>query len=100
MNEPLQLEAAAKLAERMRSEGGSTAGSRLSVAFELATARKADPQELDALLSLLAKRLHEYEKHPERAVGVGGMEDTKAELAAYRDIASLLLNLDETITRN
>ena len=40
MNDPVQLEAARKLAERMLLEGGATSDQRLDFAFELATARK------------------------------------------------------------
>jgi hypothetical protein len=107
MNDTIQLEAARKLAERMLHEGGRTPTERLTYAFQLATARKPKPDEQKTLDSLLEKRLTVYRKDPEAAkafVSVGASKrDEKvdpAELAAYANLASLILNLDETISRN
>ena len=107
MNDPIQLEAARKLAERMVREGGVKAGSRLDFAFQLAMARKPRASERKQLNALLEKRLTYYRANPQAAkdllsVGASAV-DAKldaAELAAYANVASLILNLDETITRN
>ncbi len=107
MNDPVQLEAARKLAERMLLEGGSTPGQRLDFAFELATARKPRPEELQPLSALLEKRLAAYRQDPATAkafIAVGASKPEAAlnpvDLAAYANLASLILNLDETITRD
>jgi hypothetical protein len=107
MNDPVQLEAARKLAERMLLEGGSTPGQRLDFAFELATARKPRPEELQPLSTLLEKRLAAYRQDPAAAkafIAVGASKPEAAldpvALAAYANLASLILNLDETITRD
>jgi len=107
MNDTIQLEAARKLAERMLHEGGRTASERLTYAFELATARKPKGDERKALDALLERRLQVYQKDPDAAkafLSVGASKrDPKldtVELAAYANVASLILNLDETITRN
>jgi hypothetical protein len=107
MNDTIQLEAARKLAERMLLEGGNTADERLSYAFDLATARKPNAAERKALDSLLDRRLDVYRKDPQAAkafISVGASKpDAKlnpVELAAYANLASLILNLDETITRD
>jgi hypothetical protein len=107
MNDTIQLEAARKLAERMLLDGGDTAPERLTYAFQLATARKPKAEESKALDSLLGRRLKVYRKDPQAAqafISVGASKpDAKldpVELAAYANLASLILNLDETITRN
>jgi hypothetical protein len=107
MNDPVQLEAARKLAERMLLEGGATAGQRLDFAFKLATARKPRPYEMQALAALLEKRLAAYHADPAAAKAFISVGESKpdatldpVDLAAYANLASLILNLDETITRD
>ncbi len=107
MNDTIQLEASRKLAERMLTEGGATARDQIRFAFELATARKPDSSEQKALLGFLESRLGFYRSDIEAAksflsVGASARNEKldPAELAAYANVASLILNLDETITRN
>ncbi len=107
MNDTIQLEAARKFAERMILDGGKTADERLTQAFQWATARRPNPEERKALHSLLEKRLNAYRKDPEAAKAFisAGMSSHNAkldavEVAAYANLASLILNLDETITRD
>jgi hypothetical protein len=107
MNETLQLEAARKLAERMLTEGGKKENERLSFAFESATARKLKPDEQKILDLLLDQRLAYYRQNPADArnyISVGASKPNPqldpSELAAYANVASLIMNLDETIERN
>jgi hypothetical protein len=107
MNDPVQLEAARKLAERMLLEGGATPGERLDFAFELATARQPRAEERQLLSALLEKRLAAYREDPAAAKAFISVGDSKpdatlnpVDLAAYANLASLILNLDETITRD
>jgi hypothetical protein len=107
MNDPVQLEAARKLGERMLLEGGSAPQQRLDFAFELATSRTPWPEERQALLALLEKRLTAYREDPAAAKAFISVGESKpdatldpVDLAAYANLASLILNLDETITRN
>jgi hypothetical protein len=107
MNDPVQLEAARKLAERMLLEAGTTPQERLDFAFEIATARKPQPEERQAVLALLEKRLAAYREDPAAAKAFISVGDSKpnaaldaVELASYANLASLILNLDETITRD
>jgi len=107
MNDTIQVEAARKLAERMVREGGGTGSERLTYGFQLATARPPKPDEQKALSSFLQRRLDAYHRDPQAAkafVAVGASKrDEKidpVELAAYANLASLILNLDETITRD
>lgn len=107
MNDPVQLEAARHLAERMLTEAGSSPAERFNFAFERATGRNPRPEEADLMGALLAKRLAAYRADPAAArafIAVGESTPNPSldpvELAAYANIASLILNLDETITRD
>ncbi|HZV33764.1 MAG TPA: DUF1553 domain-containing protein, partial [Verrucomicrobiae bacterium] len=107
MNDVIRLETARKLAERMLLEGGDKAEARLSFAFELATGRHPDRGELKALLNLLHESNAHFQSDKKAADEFLAVGESKtnpkldhAELAAYADVASLILNLDETITIN
>ncbi|HZR20216.1 MAG TPA: DUF1553 domain-containing protein [Verrucomicrobiae bacterium] len=107
MNDTYQVESARKLAERMLLQGGASPADRLTFAFQLATARKPKAEERGALCSLLERRLTVYRNDPAAArafLSVGASQADAhldaIELAAYANVASLILNLDETISRN
>jgi hypothetical protein len=84
LNDPVYVEAAGALARRVLAEvpGADTDG-RLRHAFRLCTARRPDAAELRVLRTLVVRQ---------RAAG-------RAELPAWRAVATVLLNLDETITK-
>jgi hypothetical protein len=107
MNDTFQVESARKLGERMLLQGGASPVERVSFAFELATARKPSAAELTTLDALLSRRLANYQQDPTAAkaflsVGASPINSRldPVELAAYANVASLILNLDETISRN
>jgi hypothetical protein len=107
MNDVIQLEASRKLAERMLLQAGGGINDRLNFGFQLATARKPGLSERRMLRSFLERRLTVYRKDPgaAKAFLTEGASPSDArldpiELAAYANVASLLLNLDETVTRN
>jgi hypothetical protein len=104
LNDPVYVEAARVLAQRILREGGSETGGRLAFGFRLCTSRKAGERELAALEGLLGRQLSRFAAAPAQAAklvsaGVAprdaGVSDP--ELAAWTVIASTLLNLDETI---
>jgi hypothetical protein len=105
MNDVTYVEAARVLAQRLlRAADGADA--RLTLAFKLATARAPTAQERTILRSALERQLKHFRAQPqaaEKLLAVGeaprlaGVE--AAELAAYATVASLILNLDEVITR-
>ena len=106
MNDATYLEASRHLAERMLTEGGLSAEHRLAWAFRTATARSANESELQALVGLQGRLLEDYRSDPATAYDYlePGASDWNrrfdpAELASYTAAASLLLNLDETITK-
>jgi hypothetical protein len=106
LNDPTYVEAARKLAERILHDGGSTTPARLEHAFRLTLARTPRPVEVSVLGEILRaaqQRFAQDPKAPLRLLAVGaaprdGSLDP-AELAAWTSLASVLLNLDETITK-
>lgn len=106
LNDPTYFEAARKLAERMMHEGGSSPDDRIAFAFGVATARPPDPAELKVLRDTFARRLAHYQANAaaaDKVLATGeSPRDAKLdapELAAYTTVASMILNLDETITK-
>jgi hypothetical protein len=107
MNDVTYLEAARMLAERMMKECGATPRERLSWAFRLTTSRQPDAVELQTLLDNLDAQLNWFRQRPAEAgklLMIGERRNDTAlpqtELAAYAVTASLLLNLDEVITKH
>ncbi|MBS0264717.1 MAG: DUF1553 domain-containing protein, partial [Planctomycetes bacterium] len=106
LNEITFVEAARKLAERMLTQGAGTPRERLIFGFELATARKPTPAELDVLSAGLQADLAVLQKDVDAARKLVAFGDSKSppgldpvELAAYTLTANVVLNLDEVLTR-
>jgi hypothetical protein len=106
MNDPTYVEASRKLAERILTEAGPDAEGRIAFAFRLVTARPPHPAEVAVLRKVLDEQLAVYHKDARAAlkllkVGEAPRQDkfNAAEVAAWSVLASILLNLDETITR-
>jgi hypothetical protein len=79
---------------------------RIEVAFRLATARRPSGSEVSVLQSLFDKRFAAFREDPaaaEKLLSVGESACDKqlnpTELAAWTAVASVILNLDETLTR-
>ncbi len=106
LNEVTYVEASRGLAERMLLEGGDNPAARIQFAFHLATARPATERELKTLLKGLSYQQDSFKASPEAAKQLLGVGDKPAatsldpaELAAYTITASVILNLDETVTK-
>jgi hypothetical protein len=106
MNDVTYLEAARVMAQRMLSEGGATPVERVRFAYRLATARSLSPRMSAALLDSFHHSLDRFQTNTELArkfISVGESPvDGKwnvSELAAYSTVASLILNMDETVTK-
>jgi hypothetical protein len=97
LNDPAFLEAAAALAERIVKEGGGSVESRVSYGFRLATSRRPEREELQALVSGWSDQEDYFRKHREEAVALAG--NGRGDLASWILFSRSLLNLDETITR-
>ena len=107
MNDVQHVEAARGLAERMMTEGGATAADRIAFAFRVVLGRRPRSAEVTIVTGQLNRHLERYAKAPDDAKKAIGHGDSKAnphlpptELAAYTLVANMLLNLDETLTRN
>jgi mono/diheme cytochrome c family protein len=107
LNDTQHVEAARILAERIVSEGGATADERVKFAFKLLLSRPPSEKELAIVTGELTKHQERYAKKPEDAAKLLAVGDRKAnpklkadEVAAWALVASMLLNLDETLTRN
>jgi len=106
MNDPAYVEAARALAERTLLEGGQNDRTRVTYAFRLATARKPSGKEMDVLRGLLRQRREGFSGSRKAALALLGVGESPrdraldpAELAAWTTVASVILNLDETITK-
>jgi hypothetical protein len=106
MNDPTYIEAARWLAQRVMTEGGRDAGSRISFAFQGATARMPSAKEAQVLRTLFQQQLARYRGDKKAALDLLSVGESKwnakldaSELAAWTIVASAILNLDETITR-
>jgi hypothetical protein len=106
MNDVTYVEAARVLAQRVMRECGTTPADRITWMFRLATARRPQPVELKILLDGFHEHRIKYDSDLQAArklVHVGEYpEETRLdirELAAYTAVAGLILNLDETITK-
>ncbi len=105
LNDPTYVEAARVLAQRAILEGGNDPQARLRFLFREVTARRPNQSEVRILLDLLQRRLDHYRKEPAQAaklIAVGASKPANieaTELAAWTTVASTILNLDETITK-
>ncbi len=106
LNDPTYVEAARILAERMMTQGGATPAERIRFAFRLATARPPTERETAVLTELFQKQKTRYTASRDEALKLLSNGETKrnaaldpAELAAWTNVASTVLNLDETVTK-
>ena len=103
LNEPLFVESAQAFARRVLKEGGAEDRERLDYAFRLATARTPSPAEADVLLELLAKEEKRIAEGWVSAQEIAGKAATgeiaPTRVAAWTVVARVVLNLDETITK-
>ena len=106
MNDVTFVESSRCLAQRVLREGGATPEERLRFAFRLVLARVPKPAEMTVLLNDLNDHLARFRAEPKAALEfVSAGESPRdarlavGELAAYSAVASLILNLDEAITK-
>jgi hypothetical protein len=106
LNDVTFVEAARKLAQRAMREGGESPEQRIACAVRLLLAREPRQAEQDVLLQAWRHHRGRFAEHPEAAlelVSVGESPRDEAldavDLAAYTALCNLLLNLDETLTR-
>jgi hypothetical protein len=106
LNDPTYVEAARALAQRVIKDAGNDPVKRINLAFNLVTARKPQPGELNILLQLAKQQQEDYRRKKglsQKLLAVGESKADPAlnvtELAAWTTVASTILNLDEAITK-
>jgi hypothetical protein len=106
LNDAVFQEAAQALALRVWKEGGADNQSRALYAFRLCTGRKPKPEEMKPLIDLLEDHLQYFEDRTAAAVFVSSPDIKNPppdvnlhKVAAWTMVARVLLNLDETITK-
>jgi hypothetical protein len=109
LNEPLFVECAQALGLRVLTEGGRTDAERLTYAFRRCLSRQPTAEESAELLGLLAKQKKRFAQSGAKPLEVAATDPehpprlpagaTAADLAAWTVVSRVLLNLDETITR-
>lgn len=107
MNDVQHVEAARHFASRIIREGGDDSTDRIRWAWIVVTCRPPTDSELAIAGEALATHQNRYAKDPHAAKELISYGESKpdetvdaGELAAYTMLANLILNLDETVTKN
>jgi hypothetical protein len=107
LNDPSFVEAARALAAKILTAAPNDDKDRIQWAWKQVLGRNAEPNEANVIVKLLKKHRAEYasdEKAAEAILSVGispqPKDLDKKELAAWTSVSRVLLNLNETITRN
>jgi Protein of unknown function (DUF1549)/Protein of unknown function (DUF1553)/Planctomycete cytochrome C len=106
LNDSVFHEAAQAMALRVWKEGGKSDRERATYAFRLCTGRQPDETELKAVLGMLKEKEEYFENRTTEAIQVA-CEDPKNppanvnlhQVAAWTLTSRVLLNMDETITK-
>lgn len=106
LNDPVYVEAARSLAQRILAEGGSTTAGRIEFAFRVTVGRRPSARERDILAVACEREFRQYaedRKAASQLIHVGASRPPSgvdvAELAAWTVVANTLLNLDEALTK-
>lgn len=106
MNDPQFLEAARKLAERVLRQSNQTLEQQITTTFRLATGVRPNEQVLSMLVAAYAQALPVFQADTNRAEALLAIGESPrdanidaAKHAAMTIVTTMILNLDETITR-
>jgi hypothetical protein len=106
LNDPQFVEASRAMAARIMTEAPDDAEKRMVFGFKLVTGRAPRADELEVLLGLYRRQLEVFGKDKEsveKLLSVGAFQcDRKlnrCELAAWATVASVIFNLDESLTK-
>lgn len=106
LNDPVFVEAAKAMAMRVWKNGGKDDRARIDYAFELCTGRKPRPNEVATISSFLQDSENQFENQTTRAVVVASPDEKNPpdnvnlhKVAAWTMVSRVLLNMDETITK-
>jgi mono/diheme cytochrome c family protein len=99
LNDEAFHEFAQALAARVLKEGPQTDSARVELAFRLCLSRPPAADERKRLLDLLNHDLAALDVSPPEGGGNSNLQTDRKQLAAWTTVSRVLLNLDETITR-
>ena len=106
LNDPQYVEAARAFGEKLLLEGGDSVADQIRTGFRQVTGRTASDAELKILEALHREQLKYFANHPESAkefLTVGDHRHAEGidtnELASMTVVASALLNMNETVTK-
>ena len=97
LNDPEYLDAARNLAKLTLEQVQAKSEARLAYMFRRATGREPSDAEISVLMRHKEKASTRFKNDPGAAADLVGAEDNT--LATWTSVASIILNLDETITR-
>jgi hypothetical protein len=96
MNDPVYMEAARALAQKMIEKGDDTQ-SMINEGYQRALFQEVDDETLTTLEDLYQESIQYYKLFPEEISEMAGTED--ATLAALTVVANAIMNLDEFVTK-
>lgn len=109
LNDPVYVEAALALARRIHDDGGKTTRERLAFAFRVSLARQPSEREVELMTKAYEQSLARYRDNPAAAKMLmqtaanlprgRGTDIDSIQWAAWFQVATVLLNLDEAITK-
>jgi mono/diheme cytochrome c family protein len=106
LNDALFVEAAQALALRVWKNGGADDRSKMTYAFRLCVSREPDQFEMQKLIELLEDQKKYFEERTSSAVYVTATDPNRMpedlalhKIAPWTIVARVLLNMDETITK-
>ena len=106
MNDEPYIESARRLAERAMAVDAADVSGKIGLAFRLATCRVPTADESAVLLDTYQTHLATYQQNAAAAEALVNIGETKRnaaldvpQLAAMTLVCNLILNLDETVTK-
>ena len=103
LNDPVFFEAAQALARKMMEEAGPDPAARIVDGFRRCTSRRPTAEESARILGYYNMELDRFQKQPDAAAkvikGYASPSINASEQAAWTLVANVMLNLDETITK-
>ncbi|MCI0388749.1 MAG: PSD1 and planctomycete cytochrome C domain-containing protein [Acidobacteria bacterium] len=105
LNDEAAMEAARALARRMMVEGGESVTARITYGLRTCVARMPKEKEIERLVALFQQQQTYFSEHKAEAGTIikdfhkSAVNENTAELAAWTMVANVLLNLDETLTK-
>ncbi len=104
LNDTVFTEAAAALAKRILTQGPSDIDGRIAYAYRLCLSRPPEPKEVADISTFLTSELTHFKEKSPDAIAIASADPKNPppntpELAAWTTVSRVILNLDETLTK-